>query len=323
LYEVWRGKLDKRGAQQVAISTAGEAGGAFEELRTKIRQEAPVVHSEPGFTRCRSDEIVFHEWALEEGGDVEDMEAVKRCNPLPSVTVESLAAKRKSPTMSPPHWSRFVCNVATRDQFAAIPELMWHEAATAEPIPDDATVWLGMDFGWDWDTTAIVPLWWRDDEYRLFGPATILEPPQQQHRSLEPEAVKQAVRGLLSRYRVTTVVMDPDRARDMAAWMSDELDLRVVFRAQTSKPQGEDYERFMEGLRNGWIRHSGDVGLRRHALNAVARMLPDGGARFVRQSEVRIGRGQEARVIDALIAAAMVHSVRCEPAAPDYRTAGF
>ena len=308
LERTWGGKLDKRGAQLVVISTAGQAGGEFEETRTKIRQQTPVAEMRPGFTLCRSDEFVLHEYALEAGGDPEDMEAVKRCNPLPFITPETLAAKHRRPTMIPPHWSRLVCNVATRDQFAAIPELMWHEAATDERIPKDATVWLGMDFGWDWDTTAIVPLWWKNDECRILGPATILEPPQQQNRSLEPEAVKRAVREICSRFRVTTAVIDPDRARDIAAWMSDELDLLVVERAQTHKPQGEDYERFMEGLRNGWLRHSADEGLRRHALNAVARMLPDGGAKFVRQSETRIGRGQDARVIDALVAAAMVHS---------------
>lgn len=308
LYETWRGKLDKRGAQIIPISTAGEVGGPFEEIRQKIRLETPIVTLEPGFTLCRSDEIAFHEYALEEGGDVEDMAAVKRCNPLPGITEETLAAKRRSPTMSPPHWSRFVCNVATRNTFAAIPEGMWHDAATREEIPNDATVWLGMDFGWDWDTTAIVPFWWKNDEYRLFGPATILEPPRTGDRSLDPYLVKQAIEAACSRYRVTTVVMDPDRAHEMAAWMSDELNLLVVERAQTPKPQGEDYERFMEALRNGWLRHSGDIGLRRHALNAVARMLPDGGARFVRVSDVRKGGNQDARVIDALVAAAMVHS---------------
>ena len=64
----------------------------------------------------------------------------------------------------------------------------------------------------------------------------------------------------------------------------------------------------MEGLRNGWLRHSGDAGLRRHALNSVARMLPDGGARFVRPVEGRKSPKHSIRVIDALVAAAMVHS---------------
>jgi hypothetical protein len=71
-----------------------------------------------------------------------------------------------------------------------------------------------------------------------------------------------------------------------------------------------DYEKFMEALRTGWLKHSGDKSLTAHALNAVAQLLPLGGARFARPAG---GRGnnsmQDQRVIDALIAAAMVHCV--------------
>jgi hypothetical protein len=41
-------------------------------------------------------------------------------------------------------------------------------------------------------------------------------------------------------------------------------------------------------------------------------LLPDGGARFDRVSQTRQGGNQDARVIDALEAAAMVHSYECE-----------
>lgn len=308
LYETWRGKLDKRGAQIVTISTAGESGGSFEETRERVRQETPVVVRVPGFTRCRSGEVVFHEYALEEGADPDDMGSVKACNPLPSITEETLGAKRRSPTMTVQHWARFVCNVPTRSTAAAIQEREWFEAATSEPFPDVDT-WVGIDVGWRWDTTALVPLAWVADDHRRLGPAVILEPPQD-GSSLHPDVFKRAFMELASRHRVSTVVMDTNRAEDLAAWLSDELGLRVFDRAQTSKPQAEDFERFMEALRQGWLRHSGDEGLRRHALNAMSRLLPDGGAKFVRQSETRQGGRQDVRVIDALIAAAMVHSVR-------------
>jgi len=106
--------------------------------------------------------------------------------------------------------------------------------------------------------------------------------------------------------------MDMTDGADIASWLDDEMGVTVVDRAQSSKPQSEDYDRFTEGLRNGKLRHTGDMGLKRHALNAVAYMLPDGGARFKRPSETRQGGNQDARVIDALVAAAMVHSVAVE-----------
>jgi len=254
-----------------------------------------------------SDEVVFHEYALEEGGDPADMEAVKRCNPLPSITVEKLLSKHGSPTMTPQHWSRMVCNLATRSTSAAITESEWFDAATAEPLPLVDEWMVGLDVGWKWDTTAFVPFAWVSDDHRRFAPATVIEPPRD-GSSTHPDEVKRGMLDIMGSLRVSTVVMDMSRAEDIAAWLSDELGLMVVDRAQSSKPQAEDFERFMEALRQGWLRHSGDSGLRRHALNAVARLLPDGGARFDRPVAARSASKQDRRVIDALIAAAMVHS---------------
>jgi hypothetical protein len=62
-------------------------------------------------------------------------------------------------------------------------------------------------------------------------------------------------------------------------------------------------------VRNGWIRHPRDSEFTEHVLNAVAKVLPDGRARFDRPSTSRAAAGQRRRVIDALVAAAMVHSV--------------
>ena len=311
LYRTWAGKLRKRAGQMIVISTAGEPGSEFEGARELMRQSAEEISTDGCFVRAASARWALHDWAVPEGGDVEDLELVKAANPLSAVTVESLRETREAPGITLQHWSRINANVPTRAASAAVPERVWHDAATAEPIPEDAEVWLGADFGWQWDTTALVPLWWRDEEHRQFGPATILEPPRD-GSSLDPAVVRATVLELTARYRVSTVVMDPDRAHDVAGWLADELGLDVVFRAQSAKPQAEDFERFMLALRNGWLRHSGDEGLRRHALNAVTRLLPDGGAKFGRVSETRQGGNQDARVIDALVAAAMVHSVRSE-----------
>ena len=185
------------------------------------------------------------------------------------------------------------------------------QAEVDDRIPERADVLLGVDFGWQWDTTAIVPLWWKEWEFRLLGETSIIVPPWDGSNA-NPGEFKRALEEYLSRYRVTTIVADISHDAVLAEWMSEELGLTVIDRAQTSKPQGEDYARFMEALRNGWLRHTGDIGLKRHALNAVSYLLPDGGAKFRRPSETRVGGSQDARVIDALIAAAMVHSYAVE-----------
>jgi len=307
LYRTWRGKLIKRGGQLAAISTRGEPGSEFEATLERIRREATDLSIDGPFTRAASPRLILHEWAVPEGGDVEDLKVVKSANPLKAITIPMLAAKRASPTMTLAHWRRFVCNLPTRAEDAAITEAEWYAARTTETIPPGVSIYLGLDVAWKWDTTAAVPLWWRDDGYRLFGPASILVPPRN-GQSLDPELVEAAIRRIHERNPIHTVVMDMSRAEQLARWLETEIGAVVIDRTQTNQWAVEDYDRFMEALRNGWLKHSNDPGLTTHALNAIARILPFGDARFDRPHQSRLGPEQERRVIDALIAAAMAHS---------------
>lgn len=306
LYRTWLGKLAKRGGQAAVISTAGEPGSEFEAVRELMRQDAAEVERDGSFVRARSAGSVLHEFAVPEDGDVDDMRVVKAANPFSGITPESLAAKRALPGMTEQHWRRFTCNLPTRSVRAAVTEREWHAAGVDERIPVGASVSAGLDVGWKLDTTSLVPLWWRDDEFRLLGRATILEPPAE---GLHPDAVKRAVVEMAERFTLERLVMDTHRAEDIAAWAADELpDTAVVDRAQSLSFQVRDFEAFMTALRNGWLRHERDPGLTRHVLNAIARVLPKGETVFARPAEARTSGEQPRRVIDALVAAGMVHS---------------
>lgn len=307
LYRTWSGKLTKRGGQIVGISTAGEPGSDFELTRERIRQSVTGVTRKGSFVRAASARLVLHEWAVPEGADVEDIRTVKRANPLRKITVPMLRAKRGSPTMTLAHWRRFVCNLPTRGDDAAITEVEWYAAKTMEQIPAGQSIWLGLDVAWKWDTTAAVPFWMRDDKHRILGPATVLVPPRDGN-SLDPELVERAIRKIHTRNPIHTVVMDTHRAEQLGRWLETDIGAVVIDRQQTNPLAVQDYEAFMEGLRNGWLKHSGDRELTQHALNAIARATSWGNTRFDRPSQSRLGQEQERRVIDALTAAAMVHS---------------
>lgn len=309
LYRTWSGKLEKRGGQLTTISTAGEPGGQFEETRERIRQETPIVESRPGFVRCRSARMNFHEYALPEGADPEDMAMVKLANPFSGITEETLARKFATPTMSIGHWKRLTCNVATRSEFAAIQEQEWFDAQVDDSIPSGEESWVGADIAWKWDTTALVPFWLRDDKYRLFGDPKILTPPRD-GSSLDPEKVEQAFIDLHERNPIHTVVMDTSRAEQLGSWLEREIGCRVVDQPQGIPVQVQEYDAFMEALRNGWLHHTGDAEFTRHVLNAVAKIQRGGDAIFERPHQSRRNvEEQDRRVIDALKAAAMVHLV--------------
>lgn len=312
LYETWSGKLDKSGGQLIIASTAGEPGSAFEELRTKIRQAAVEVTRDGCFTHAAANGVVLHEYGLPENGDPENLELVAAANPASWKTVAALTKKRAKSTYNANHWRRFTCNMPTRPDVAAISEIDWARALAPDgerDIPHGAPIRVGIDLGWINDTTAIVPLWVRDFDFRLLGPAIILEPPGD-GTQLNAHDVEDALLQLHARNPIEVAVMDMTSGEQLGQWIEETLGAHVIDRGQSNSFAVMDYARFMEGMREGWLRHSGDIGLKQHAMNAIAQVLPSGGTRFLRAKESRkvSPEARRKRVIDALVAAAMVNT---------------
>lgn len=304
LYDLWKGKLRKRHAQILAISTAGEPGTPFENMREQIRRKARRRKRRPGYLHAIGNGIVLHEYMVAKDEDCNDIEKVKQANPLSAVTIEELDEEFQSPTLDIVNWKRLKCNRPTRSVKVAISDQEWDDAEVQLEIPGGSNIDVGLDVGWKWDTTALVPLW-KADLFRLLGKATILVPPRD-GSTLHPDEIKEAFFQLNDDYSIQTVVMDTSKAEDIGSWIEDELNVEVIDRGQTNQPAVQDYQAFMEGLRNGTLKHTGDVGLRGHVLNAIARRLPGGDYRFDRPSTSRWAREQDRRVIDALTAAGMV-----------------
>jgi phage terminase large subunit-like protein len=310
LYRTFRGKLSKRNGQMAAISAAGEPGEEFEEARTAIRQGAEVFEQNGSHLRAISGAVCLHEWAVSEKADVEDMDVVKAANPFSGVTVDDLREKFEGPTMTRSHWRRMNCNLATRSDESAITEVEWNAAHVGwEPIPKGQHVDVGFDAGWKMDTTAIVPLWMKSAEERVFGVPTILTPPRD-GSSMDPQKVKRALTEVNDRNPIDVLVMDISNANDIAGWAANELGCEVVDRSQTQSFAIMDYEYFMEALRSGWLRQPANPEFTRHVMNALAQTLPSGDARFARPARTRVKSTelQDRRVIDALVAASMVHA---------------
>ena len=309
LYSLWKGKLRKRNAQILTISTAGEPETPFENTREAIRQKASERKRNGSHLRASAANLVYHEWMVPSDAQCSDMKAVKDANPLSTISEESLAEDFASATLDLGEWKRLKCNRPTRSVDTAITDKEWDEAETEERIPDGASVLLGMDVAFKWDCTAIVPLW-EGPGYKLLGDATILTPPRD-NSSMHPDTIKDALLELQAQFRIDTIVMDMHNAEDIAAWIEDFMGIEVIDHAHgKTSTHVNDHNAFMESLRNSTLKHTGDKGLRAHVLNAIARRLPGGDYRFDRPSPVRgNARAQDRRVIDALSAAAMAVEV--------------
>jgi hypothetical protein len=312
LYRVWRGKLDKRGGQVVAISTAGEPGGEFEQTIARIKRDGNAEQVEPSHQRLTDGDMVVHRWAVPETEDPEDMEAVKAANPFSGVTVAGLTRKRKSPSMTPEHWRRFTCNQVVRGESAAVNAQEWEDARTDDRPRPGEPVWVGLDLGWTWDTTAIVPLWRPDETRHVFLDPTVIVPPRD-GTSTPPSRVQQALMDVHLVNPIHTLVMDGAAGGEqLAEWITEHIGARVIVHSNGNTAQALAAQRFYEGLRAEpapTLQHTGHPDLTAHVLNARARILPRGDVVFDRPSQTRSATGQDQRVIDALSAGQAVHSV--------------
>jgi phage terminase large subunit-like protein len=313
LYRTWKGKLRKRGGagQIVMISTAGEPGGDFEETRDKIRNQAETrTRKGPAYMRAEAPNIVMHEWKVPDADSARDLQLVAEANPLAAITAKTLAEKLASPTLDfGEDWLRLTCNIPARSSRAAISDQEWDDAETEDRIPEGEPIMAGLDVAWKWDCTAIVPLWMPREDLRLLGDPAILRPPRD-GTMLNPHEIEDAFQALHERNPIQRVVMDREKGEQLASWLEEELGVEIVERPRSNAAAAEDYERFMEALRQGWLKHTGDGELRRHAMNAVVRLLPADKRRFDRPVGSRgNAKEQDRRVIDALDAASMVHTV--------------
>ena len=315
LYSLWKGKLRKRGAQIITISTAGEPETEFENTREEIRKRATTRKRRGSYLRAYGPGIALHEYMVQRDEDCDDMAKVKQANPLKSVTKAELKASYESPTLNLGDWKRLKCNRPTRSTETAITDKEWDDAEVQDSvIPKTVPVSVGFDVGWKWDTTAITPLW-DGPKYLLLDEAIVIEPPRD-NSTLHPDVIKAEFQSIPQ--TIDVVVMDIHRAEDIAAWLEDEMGLTVVDQPQGNPQKVAEYEAFMDALRNGKLRHTGGPDLRAHVLNAIARRLPGGDFRFDRPVSSRHKvQAQDRRVIDALQAASMVveHAARKGPPA--------
>jgi phage terminase large subunit-like protein len=308
LYRTWRGKLDKRDGQLAAISTAGEPGSEFEIVREGARTEAPDITVTDRHTRAASPEMILHDFALKADDDPEDLALVARANPFSGVTEAKLKRKRSSPSMTAGHWNRFVCNRATRTEGAAVGEAEWLAAEVPDPGLKGRPCGVGIDLGWKWDATAIVPLFSVPEGW-LFGQSSVITPPRDGN-SLNPEVIKSAIRKIHAETPIKRAVLDPSAGgEELASWLEEELGIEVIAHSQKSQPMALAAGRFMESLRDGTQKHVKDPDFTRHVLNAVAHELPDGTFKFVRPVSSRSSQDEAPRrEIDALIGGAMILS---------------
>jgi phage terminase large subunit-like protein len=305
LYGVFRDGLGPRNGRMITISTAGDDVDSPLGMMRSAAYRLPVleVDGTHRFAASTSRDYVMHEWSLDDAADRADMRVVKRANPAPWHSLEALARRHDSPSMTPWQWARFACGVWLQGEDTAIGPVEWAACGTDDDPPDGLEWRLGVDVGWKEDTTAIVPLALDADGVVWLAEPMVLVPPAEKGVALRKRAVLAEIERLAAVFGASEVVLDPENDGEVIAQdIEDELGLDVVAHSQKPAPMAQAAERFYAAVREGKLRHPRDDVLTRHVLNAHRRATNDGRWSFVKENK------QSRKVIDALIAAAMVHN---------------
>jgi hypothetical protein len=131
LYDILRYGLTPRQGQMITISTAGTR---MDSPLGRLREMALEM---PGIVRrgvhlvaaneARS--FVLHEYALRPEDGHTDIRLVKRANPAPWHTPETLREELNSPSTTPGAWMRYVCGIWTEGDEPAIDAALWDRLA--------------------------------------------------------------------------------------------------------------------------------------------------------------------------------------------------
>ena len=319
LYGVFRDGLGPRDGQMVTISTAGDdSESPLGKLRT-------LAHSQPGIVKdgayryVKTPGFAMHEWALDPEDDRDDLQLVKLANPAPWQTPEALQERHDSPSMAAWQWARFACGVWLAGEESAISDKEWRACSSSgTAIPRGAKgVHVGIDLGWKWDTTAIVPVWRPDgvDTFHVHTPVIVV-PPHDGTATAE-EDIWAPIETLADLWPQITFVLDPNAGGEQLAQRIDrDLSARVVTHSQMATPMALAAQRLSELIATGKLQHPDDETLNAHVLAAAARPVGEG-FRFVKQRKKKLP-------IDGVIAMAMaVSTIIGNDDKKTYRTASW
>lgn len=284
----------KRGGRLFGISTAGADKSSFlGQMRENVLADDYVIERSDFYTYARQDQqFALHEWSLPDKWDHTDFASVKKCNPLAAITEKTLAAKFKSPTTVVALWCRLHCNQWVQDGDALIDAEEWDLLKRPGCRIDDCEIkYVGADFGWRKDTTALVPvgvlsidpLILRVDERLKITPAP------QNGKSTSVESIKAQFREFHALWPDMVVVLDPNAGGNLIAEFLDlELGVEVVEQSQDPSPMAHAAGLVSELVRGGRLEHPAIAEFTRQVTNAPGQTVDKAGdkMRFGKHSTV-------------------------------------
>jgi phage terminase large subunit-like protein len=251
----------------------------------------------------------FTEYAAPSGCDVRDEAAWATANPALDDFLHRDALRATLRTSRESSFRRFrLGQWVDQVEGAWLPDGAWAACMDARPIPDGASVVLGLDGSFSQDCTALVAVTVGESPH--VDVVECWEPPAgRRDYRVNVNDVEAAVRGACRRWAVREIVADPFRwTRTLQAL--DAEGLPVVEYPQSPSRMTPATTALFEAVVNQAVTHSGNPLLARHVGNARLK-VDSRGTRLAKEHKT------SARRIDLAVAMVMAFD-RARQVAPDY-----
>jgi phage terminase large subunit-like protein len=245
---------------------------------------------------------------------------VKAANPFSGVTLALLKAKHGSPTMTPNHWDRMVCNRPARDVDSWLGkngDAIWAALTNPFQLVPKAQTWVGVDVGLKRDSTAVVVAQYRPDEpgqptARLHLKCRLWIPKADD--PVDATEVMQHIRDLDELYDLQAVSYDP-RFFDVPAKFLFDEGLPMMEIPQSLERMTMAVGDLYQAVLGGKVTHDGDTAFTGQVMNAQPRFNERG---------FTLAKGKSRGRIDAAVAAALAvdRALRQEPSTSVYEERG-
>lgn len=225
--------------------------------------------------------------------DHTDPKVWEACNPSYNVTVNE-EFFRDQLTKKPENvFRRYFLNQWTASDEAWLPPGAWARCRSRVEIPRGAPVYVGIDIGVVYDSTALVVVHPRDDDFIVR--AKIFNPPGDGEGRVDFQEVRMALDGYAHRYRVMGVAYDRWNFAPIAQEFS-EMGLTMLEYSMAATRTGPASARLYETITGGRIKHNGSKEFAEHVQAGAIRKTSTGW---------KLDKQRTKKKIDALMALMM------------------
>jgi phage terminase large subunit-like protein len=253
--DVWGAVQSAAGKRETSLTWAiSTPSNSQESVMFKLRE-----HGLSGV----DDSFWFREYAAPAGCEIDDEDAWAQANPALDDFLFRDAFPATLRTLRESEFRRYrLGQWVDQVEGAWLVEGVWAGRIDAHPIPDGASVVLGLDGSFSQDCTAIVAVTVKEQPH--VDVVELWEPPAGDMAYRVPVAdVEDAIRDACRRWNVMEIVADPFRwTRSLQALEAEGLP--VVEYPQSPQRMTPATTQLYEAIVNGQVTHSGDPRLAKH-----------------------------------------------------------